>query len=117
MPRAGAATPTPGRGPEAQLSSVERHIAAQAAALQQVPLNMPLPNSVIALLASTPGALGSLRSPSAPAQMPRVAEILDQVQAMIDDLSLRQRELAGRIATLRAARRAGPAAHLLDCSS
>ena len=90
-------------------------MAAQATALAAVPLNMRVPRPVIALLASTPGELDAAWLP--PRCLPRLVALLDQVQGLIDDVALRQRELGGRLATVRAARRAGPAAHLLDCRS
>jgi hypothetical protein len=99
---------------EARLSKMERQVAAQAAALRKVPLNMPVPRSVIALLATAPGTLSGLTMPER--HRPRVTRLLGEIQAMTDDLNLRRRELAGRIATVRAARRAGPAAHLVDCT-
>jgi hypothetical protein len=42
--------------------------------------------------------------------------LFDQMQALIEDLTLRERALAGRIACVRSARRAGPAPHLVDSS-
>jgi hypothetical protein len=49
--------------------------------------------------------------------LPRLVALFDQLQALIDDVALRQRELGGRIAAVRSARRAGPGAHLLDFAS
>ena len=97
---------------EARLALLERRVAVQAAALARVPLNMRVPPDVIALLATAPGELGLLRLP--PRCRPRLVALVDQLQALIEEVSLRQREVAGRLATVRAARRAGPAAHLLD---
>ena len=76
---------------------------------------MRVPPSVIALLAAAPGELDGAGLP--PRCLPRLVALLGQVQALIDNVALRQRELGGRLATVRAARRAGPAAHLLDCRS
>jgi hypothetical protein len=76
---------------------------------------MRVPPSVIALLATAPGELGLLRLP--PRCRPRLVGLIGQLQAIIEDVELRQREVGGRLATVRAARRAGPAAHLLDCRS
>jgi hypothetical protein len=100
---------------EARLARLERRVAAQAAALARVPLNMRAPRSVIALLATAPAELDAMRLP--PRCLPRLVALLDQVQALIDNVTLRKRELGGRLATVRAARRAGPAAHVLDCRS
>jgi hypothetical protein len=105
---------------EARLARLERRVAAQTAALAAVPLNMRAPRSVIALLATAPGELDAVRLDAVrlpPRCLPRLVALLDQVQALIDDVVLRQRELGGRLATVRAARRAGPAAHLLDVRS
>jgi len=98
---------------EARLARLERRVAAQAAALAGVPLNMRVPPSVMALLAAAPGDLDGTGLP--PRCLPRLAALLGQVQALVDNVALRERELGGRLATVRAARRAGPAAHLLDC--
>jgi hypothetical protein len=100
---------------EARLSRLERHVAAQAAALQRAPRSMPVPRSVTALLATAPAALGDITLPAR--DRGRVVKLLDQVQVMIDELTLRKHELGGRIATVRAAGRAGPAAHTLDYES
>ncbi len=95
------------------LALMERRVAAQTAALAAVPLNMRVPRSVIALLASSPGDVDGTGLPAR--CLPRLVALLDQVQALIDNVTLRERELGGRLATVRAARRVGPAAHLLDC--
>ncbi len=100
---------------EARLALLERRAAAQAAALARAPLNMRVPASVIALLAAAPGELDVLQLP--PRCRPRLVALIDQLQALVEDVTLRQREVGGRLATVRAARRAGPAAHLLDCRS
>ncbi|HMK95960.1 MAG TPA: hypothetical protein VK425_00345 [Acidimicrobiales bacterium] len=99
------------RGSGQPLLLFERTVAAQVSALADVPLNMPVPREVLALLAAPPPSLGE---PPAPADFPRLAKLAEDVQGMIDNLALRQRELAGRAATVRAARRAGEAQHLLD---
>jgi hypothetical protein len=52
-----------------------------------------------------------------PRYLPRLVALFDQLQGLIDDVALRRRELAGRIAAVRSARRAGPAAHLVDYAS
>jgi hypothetical protein len=105
--------PDPGDA-EARLCVLERQVAAQAAALSRVPLNMPVPRSVLGLLATAPEVLRGVPLPDR--YRPRVVTVLGQIQTMIDDIALRQRELRGRIATVRAARRSGPGPHLLDCS-
>jgi hypothetical protein len=100
---------------EAQLVLLERRVAAQVAALSRVPLSMPVPREVVTLLAIAPTELDGLMLP--PRYLPRLVALFDQLQAMIDDVALRRRELGGRIAAVRSARRAGPAAHLLDFAS
>ena len=62
-----------------------------------------------------PGELDLLHLP--PRCRPRLVALIDQLQALIEDVSLRQRELGGRLMTVRAARRTGPAAHLADFRS
>ena len=96
----------------ARLSRLERRVRAQAAALSAVPASEPLPRSVLALLATPAHELDGIEVP--PHLVPKVAAVLGSVAAMADDLALRQRRLAGRIATVRAARRSGPAPNLLD---
>ena len=117
VPYGSAPIPAPsgGEDAEARLARLERLVAAQAAALAAVPLNMRAPRDVIALLTAPPRHLDGAGLP--PHCLPRLVALLDQVQALIEDVALRQRELGGRLATVRAARRAGPAAHLLDCRS
>ena len=66
----------------------------------------------VALLATPAHELDGIEVP--PHLVPKVAAVLGSVAAMADDLALRQRRLAGRIATVRAARRSGPAPNLLD---
>jgi hypothetical protein len=100
---------------EAGLARLERQLAAQAAALARVPVNMRVPPAVIALLATAPGELDGAGLPLR--CLPRLVALIDQVEALIENVAQRQRELGGRLATVRAARRAGPAAHLLDCRS
>jgi hypothetical protein len=73
---------------------------------------MPVPAHVIALLATVTRELDGTQL--APRCQPRLVKLVGDIQVMVDDLSLRQRELAGRIATVRAARRSGPFHHLLD---
>jgi hypothetical protein len=97
---------------DARLSRLERHVAAQAAALRKAPACMPVPPSVNALLSTIPEHLGGAGLPAQ--YRPRVVKLVCDLQTMIDDLTVRQRELAGRIATVRAARRSGHAPHLLD---
>ena len=97
---------------EERLRGLERLVAAQAAALRAVPLSEAVPRSVIALLATPTRALDGVDLPAR--CRPRLVSLLDQVRRMNEDLSLRQRELAGRIATVKAARRAGPAPNLVD---
>jgi hypothetical protein len=110
---AGRPVPGSGAGAGERLALLERRVSAQAAALSRVPLAMPVPRDVIALLNSPPVSLAGLP----PSALPRVVALFDQLQALVEDLTLRERALAGRIACVRSARRAGPAAHLLDCSS
>jgi hypothetical protein len=100
---------------EAQLVLLERRVAAQVAALSRVPLSMPVPRDVIALLAVASTELDGITLP--PRYLPRLVALFDQLQGLIDDVALRRRELAGRIAAVRSARRAGPAAHLVDYAS
>jgi hypothetical protein len=100
---------------EAQLVLLERRVAAQVAALSRVPLSMPVPREVIALLAVASSELDGIMLP--PRYLPRLVALFDQLQGLIDDVALRRRELAGRIAAVRSARRAGPAAHLVDYAS
>lgn len=101
------------REAEERLSLVERQVAAQRAALASIPLNMPVPGRVTALLAAPlPVVLDGTALP--PSCLPRLTALMEQIQAMLDDLALRERGLAGRLATMRAARRSGPAAHLVD---
>ncbi len=107
--------PGPAPGAEARLALLERRVAAQAHALARVPLNMRVPDDVIALLATAPGELDLLHLP--PRCHPRLVALIDQLQALIESVSLRQRELGGRLITVSAARRAGPAAHLVDYRS
>ena len=117
MPRpAPKAPPAPAAaddGPEARLDLLERRVSAQAAALSRVPLSMPVPGEVLGLLNGPPVTLAGLPASC----LPRVVALSDQLQALIADLTLRERALAGRIACTRSARRAGPAPHLLDYSS
>jgi hypothetical protein len=100
---------------EAQLVLLERRVAAQVAALSRVPLSMPVPRDVIALLAVASSELDGIVLP--PRYLPRLVALFDQLQGLIDNVALRQRELGGRIAAVRSARRAGPAAHLVDYAS
>jgi hypothetical protein len=97
---------------EARLARVERRVAAQAAALAAVPLNMPVPRHVIALLATAPYELEGVEMPLR--YRPRLVKLFGELDTLISDVTLRERELAGRIATVRSARRAGPAPHLVD---
>ena len=97
---------------EAGLSRLERHVAAQAAALRRSPPCLALPAGVTALLSSEPDCLRDLRL--LPQSRARVVKVAADLQAMVDDLADRQRVLAGRIATVRSARRAGPSACTLD---
>ena len=100
---------------EAQLVLLERRVAAQVAALSRVPLSMPVPREVVTLLAVAPTELDGITLP--PRYLPRLVALFDQLQGLIDNVALRQRELGGRIAAVRSARRAGPAAHLVDYAS
>ena len=97
---------------DARLSRLERHVAAQAAALRKTPTCMPVPPSVTALLSTAPEHLGATKLPAQ--YRPRVVKLVCDLQTMIDDLTVRQREMAGRIATVRSARRAGHAAYTVD---
>jgi hypothetical protein len=100
---------------EGQLVMLERRVAAQVAALSRVPLSMPVPREVVALLAVASTELDDISLP--PRYLPRLVALFDQLQGLIDNVALRQRELAGRVAAVRSARRAGPAAHLVDYTS
>jgi hypothetical protein len=104
-----------GDGAETAVRGLERRVAAQAAALQRAPLNLPVPADVLALLAVAPHELDGWELP--PHYVPRVAAVGALVRAMIDDITVRERELSGRIAAVRGARRSGPAAVLVDCES
>ncbi len=97
---------------ESQLVLLERRVAAQVAALSRVPLSMPVPREVVALLAVATTELDDITLP--PRYLPRLVALFDQLQGLIDNVALRQRELGGRIAAVRSGRRAGPAAHLVD---
>ncbi len=97
---------------EAGLVLLERRVAAQAAALARVPLSMPVPREVVTLLAVAPTELDGIILP--PRYLPRLVALFDQLQGLIDNVAMRQRELGGRIAAVRSGRRAGPAAHLVD---
>jgi hypothetical protein len=112
VPNSATTTGAPEAGPEAGLARLERRVAAQAAALAQVPLNMPIPGHVLALLATVPRELDGVQLPAR--CRPRLVKLHGDLQILIDEVTLRERELAGRIATVRAARRRGPAPHLLD---
>ncbi len=97
---------------ESELVRLERRVAAQVAALSRVPLSMPVPREVVTLLAIAPTELDGLTLP--PRYLPRLVALFDQLQGLIDNVALRQRELGGRITAVRSARRAGPGAHLVD---
>jgi hypothetical protein len=101
---------------EQRLSLLERRVAAQRAALARVPMGAPVPPSVLALLATPlPRELEGGELP--PRCLPRLSTLMCQLQDMIDELTLREQELASRLATVRAARRPAFARHLLDCQS
>ena len=97
---------------EEALALVERRVAAQASALAQVPLGLPVPSETIALLSTVHPELAGLQLPER--CRPRLVHLGDELRAMSENLALRQCELASRITSVRAARRAGPAPHLLD---
>jgi hypothetical protein len=97
---------------DSRLSRLERHVAAQAAALRKAPRCMPVPPGVNALLSTAPEQLGGTGLPAQ--YRPRVVKLVCDLQTMIDDLTVRQRELAGRIATVRSARRSGHSAYTVD---
>jgi hypothetical protein len=99
---------------EERLWRLERLVAAQAAALRKVPRNMPVPRDVLALLSTAPEALRI--APVPPPQKPRLVRLINEIQAMIEDLTVRKSEVGGRIATVRTARRGGHSAHLVDYS-
>jgi hypothetical protein len=99
----------------ARLYVIERRVSAQAVALSRVPRHMPVPPAVLALLATVPHELEGVTLP--PHCKPRVAVLIERLQTMIDDLSSRQRVLAGRIATVRSARRPQRSPQLVDYSS
>ncbi len=111
------APPSPGEdalGPEERLHRLEHMVAARSAALRRLPLSAPVPAEVLALLTAPPVPLTGIP----PKDIPRVVALLDELQELIEDLALRQRALAGRLAAVRSARRgAGPPVHLLDCST
>jgi hypothetical protein len=100
-------------GPEPALARLERQVAAQTAALAQVAPGWPLPQATVELLgAPLPAELDLSQLP--PSYLPRLTAVVEHVQGLIEVIELRQRELAGRIAAVRSARRSGPAAHVLD---
>ena len=99
---------------EERLWRLERLVAAQAAALRKVPRNMPVPRDVLALLSTVPEALRI--APVAAPQKPRLVRLINEIQAMVEELTERKNGLGGRIATVRAARRGGHSAHLVDYS-
>jgi hypothetical protein len=75
-------------------------------------MSMPVPADVLALLALAPAELDGA---DVPARLrPRLAALGPRLQAMVDNITLRERELGGRIAAVRAARRWGPGARLVD---
>jgi len=76
---------------------------------------MPVPREVLALLSTVIRDLDEVHLPAR--YLPRLATAASQVQVMINDLTQRERALAGRIAAVRCARRAGQAPHLVDYSS
>ena len=97
---------------EERLALLERRVRAQRASLEGVPFDFPLPPHVVALLATTPYELDGAEVPAH--CQPRLVKLHSDLQAMIANLELRQAGLAGRIATVRSARRAGQALHVLD---
>lgn len=99
----------------AQFEAIERRVAAQVTALRKVPLGIPVPADVLALLSTAPSQLAA--SPLPARYLPRAAALCEQVEELVNELERRSWELAGRIATVRAARRAGPVACTMDYES
>lgn len=97
-----------------KLAFLERRVGAQRSALARAPLSMPLPADALSLLALSPTELDGAVLPLS--CLPRLAALSRQVEEMIEEVAARQRALAGRVATVRAARRSGPAAHTVDFS-
>jgi hypothetical protein len=97
-----------------RLELVERQISVSETALARLPAWQPVPADVIALLATAmPLRAGELP----PGLEPRLTRLMDRVDALIAELRDRERLLAGRVATVRAARRSGPAPSLIDYTS
>ena len=97
---------------DARLVLLERRVAAQVAAMAQLPPGEPLPGHVVALLATVPRELDGADLPER--YRPRLVKLVADLQTMIDDITLRERELARRMANVCAARRGGLAPHLFD---
>ena len=74
-----------------RLEALERRVAAQYAALRQVPVSMPVPADVLALLGTAPDELGAHPLPAR--YLPRAALLCEQVQEMLDELNRRRWEL------------------------
>lgn len=107
-PTTGSTSP----GSEEKLALLERRLAAQAAALDRVPAYLPLPADLVALLALAPSELDGAELPLS--CLPRLMALHGRAQALVESVTLRERELAERMARVRAARRTGPPARLVD---
>lgn len=79
-----------------------------------MPLAVPLPPELLALLA-VPTVVDGAELP--PGQEARVTRLIEAISAIRAELTERHRLLGGRLATVRAARRAGAAAHVIDYRS
>jgi hypothetical protein len=104
-------TPTPSGGPAA-LERFVRHVAAQERALGAVPVGERIPRDVLALLSTAPPRVDPALLP--PSALPTLVDLHRRVGALAEDMQYRQALVAGRLGAIRAARRAGPAATLVD---
>lgn len=94
-----------------QLELLERQISAGQDALGHLAVWQPVPAEVIALLTTAV----PLRAEQLPAGLePRLTILMNTTADLINALEERRRLLAGRVAAVRSARRAGPAPNLVD---
>lgn len=105
----------PERAADVALSRLERRVKMQAALLREASPGKPLPAEVLALLACAPTELEGVALPAK--YVPRLVALHDQIAAMVEDITLRQRDLGGRLARVRAVRRPGPVTRGLDYRS
>ncbi|HET9059470.1 MAG TPA: hypothetical protein VFN61_06075 [Acidimicrobiales bacterium] len=111
--------PEPGDGAGAagaaeHLALLERQISASETALARLPAWQPLPADLIALLATAI----PVHAEQLPRGLePRVARLMDRIDALTAELGKRERLLAGRLAAVRATRRSGRAPSLVDYKS